>query len=45
MTQEQAIQILKDHQEWRRWGDWEPTDPTQLWEAIDVIIEYFNNNK
>ena len=38
MTLKQAIKILSEHQEWRRGWDWEMTDPTQLWIAIDIIL-------
>lgn len=39
----QAIQILKQHNKWRKWDETIPeTNPWELWEAIDTIVEYFD---
>lgn len=37
MTQEEAKEILRNHNAWRRGAEIEPTNPTTLGEAIDVI--------
>lgn len=48
MTLPQATEILTQHQRWRR--DWHVpskfpiTDPTELGEAIDVILEHLINS-
>jgi len=39
MTLKQAISILKQHNEWRRSGDIEMCNPTEIGEAIDIAIE------
>lgn len=38
MTLQKAIQILKEHQEWRLGADTKPTDPKLLTEAIEIAI-------
>ena len=38
MKKKQAIEILKQHNHWRRGGDFEPTDPTTLGEALDAVL-------
>lgn len=43
MTLKEAIQILKTHNEWRRGADIEPTCPTKLSLAIDIIIKHLEN--
>ena len=45
MTITEAAEILRKHNEWRRWdGDWldgpEQPIPKQIGEAIDVIVAY-----
>lgn len=39
-----AIDVLKSHNKWRR-GDAtiEPTDPTELGNAIDTLVDYVDN--
>lgn len=39
MNLKQATDILEAHQIWRKGGETEPTDPTQLGIAIDVILK------
>jgi hypothetical protein len=39
MKRKEAIKILEDHNIWRRWGEWEMTNPIELWEAIDICLE------
>lgn len=39
MNIEEAIQILKDHNKWRRGADMPMTDPKILGEAIDCIVD------
>ena len=39
MNLTESIEILREHNEWRRWWEWEPTNPKELWEAIDTIID------
>ena len=39
MNQQNAIEVLKAHQEWRMGADIPPTDPKQLTAAIDVVLE------
>ncbi len=34
-----AIIILKNHQDWRRGAEIEPTDPVSLGIAIDTVLE------
>jgi len=43
MNIQEAISVLKTHNEWRRGAETEMTNPTKLGIAIDVILEYFNN--
>lgn len=38
MTLLQAIEILSNHQKWRKGADIPPTDPKQLTEALDIAI-------
>ena len=47
MTTQQAVQILKQHNKWRRNNSRIPTahtDPTTLGIAIDTIVEYFKRH-
>ncbi len=39
----QAIQILKTHNKWRRGAEIEPTNPTLLGEAIDLVVKYMED--
>lgn len=43
MKIEDAIAILKQHNEWRRGADISMTDPKILGEAIDTVIEHFDD--
>jgi hypothetical protein len=44
MEIKEAIKILELHNKWRRGEeDIEMTDPLALGEAIDVVVNYFNN--
>lgn len=43
MTIEEAIAILKTHNEWRRGADIPMTDPKILGEAIDTVVEHFDD--
>ena len=43
--QKQAIKILEAHNRWRRGEDVEPmVEPTEIGDAIDVVVEYVKNN-
>lgn len=44
MTITEAIEILKSHNEWRRGGEGEMTNPAVLGVAINLIIEHYENN-
>ena len=46
MTLRDAVDILKHNNLWRRDNDdkYEMPDPTELGKAIDVIIEYFEED-
>jgi hypothetical protein len=43
MTNAEAAKILADHNEWRRGGDGEATDPVLLGQAIEVAIEVLDD--
>ena len=43
MNIEEAIKILKSHNEWRRDGEGEMVNPTTLGIAIDLIIEHYES--
>jgi hypothetical protein len=45
MNLKQATEILASHQKWRKGGENEPTDPTQLGIAIDVILKHLKTLK
>jgi hypothetical protein len=38
MNKKQTIQILRDANIWRRWGEGDMIDPKLLWQAIDNAI-------
>ena len=38
MTLLQAIEILSNHQKWRKGADTSATDPKKLTEALDIAI-------
>ena len=38
MTTQEALEVLKYYQHWRRGGDGDMPDPKQIGEAIDVAI-------
>jgi len=40
MNLKKATEILSTHQKWRRGADIPQTDPKELGEAIDVVLEY-----
>ena len=44
MTQEEAKEILHTHNQWRRGAEIEPTNPTTLGQAIDVITGQVSDN-
>jgi len=46
MTLKRAIQILEQHNEWRRGEneDLKMQNPTNLGTAIDVVVDYYNNH-
>lgn len=44
MKIEEAITILKRHNEWRRGADIPTTDPKILGEATDCIVEHYDNS-
>jgi hypothetical protein len=39
MTLPEAMEVLKNHQIWRKGADITPTDPKQLTEALDIVIQ------
>ena len=41
MTLQEAVAILKAHNEWRRGGEGPMTDPTELGIAIDTVVDDF----
>ena len=41
MTLQEAVAILKAHNEWRRGGEGPMTDPTELGIAIDTVVDNF----
>lgn len=43
MELQQAVHILKKHNEWRRGSDIEMIQPSKIGIAIDVIVEAFEN--
>lgn len=45
MTLKQAYKILKQHQSWRKGYTDEPTNPTDLGIAIDVILKHVKELK
>lgn len=46
MTLPQAIQILKDHNKWRRGDNTIPmTNAIHLGDAIDTVIYYYTTNQ
>ena len=46
MTTQQAVQILKQHNKWRRADEMmEMTDPKTLGIAIDTIVKYFKRQQ
>ena len=38
MTPQEAADLLRAHNEWRRGGDDPPTEPTALGQAIEIAI-------
>ncbi len=42
MKTKEAIEIFKNHNEWRCGAEISPTDPKKLSEAIDNFIEHYN---
>ena len=45
MTLNEAIAILRQHQEWRRGGDGEMLDPKQIGYAIDRVLSALETNQ
>ena len=46
MTTQQAVQILEQHNKWRRADEMmEMADPTTLGIAIDTIVKYFKRQQ
>jgi len=44
MKLKKAIEILDDHNQWRRWNEeYTHTNPKELWIAIDTIIEDYED--
>ncbi len=46
MTVQEAIQILKEHNKWRRGNEDIPgqmTNPTELGVAIDTVVNHYKN--
>ena len=44
MNLKKAHDILATHQKWRRGADIPQTDPRELGEAIDVVLEYLKKD-
>lgn len=45
MTYQEAIKLLRHHQEWRLGADILMIEPKDLTEAIDAILTNYNENK
>ena len=45
MKIEEAIAILKQHNEWRRGADIPMTDPKVIGEAIDCVVNYYEKKE
>lgn len=45
MTTKEAINILKLHNDWRKGANIEMQRPSEITEAIDVIVELFSKLK
>lgn len=43
MTLSEAIQVLEDHNIWRKGAETSPTDPAQLTEALELALETLKN--
>ncbi len=41
MTTQEASELLKKHNEWRRSGDGEMASPTEIGEAIDILLAFY----
>lgn len=45
MTYEQALAVLKHHQQWRRGADIPMQEPSEIGEALDVAINLLKQHK
>lgn len=43
MTLEEAVEILKRHNKWRRGANIEMDNPTLLGVSIDTVVKFFKN--
>lgn len=45
MTTQEASELLKRHNEWRRSGDGEMASPTEIGEAIDILLAFYEGTQ
>lgn len=45
MTKKEAVEILKNHNKWRKGEDVQPYSPSVLSEAIDTVTEAIVSNQ
>jgi len=45
MTTQEASELLKNHNEWRRSGDGEMASPTEIGEAIDILLAFYEGTQ
>ena len=45
MTTQEASEILKKHNEWRRGGQGEMVSPTEIGQAIDVLLCFYEGTQ
>lgn len=45
MTTQEASELLKKHNEWRRSGDGEMASPTEIGEAIDILLAFYEGTQ
>ena len=45
MTTQEASELLKKHNEWRRSGDGEMASPTEIGEAVDILLAFYEGTQ
>lgn len=45
MTTQEASELLKNHNEWRRSGNGEMASPTEIGEAIDILLAFYKGTQ